>query len=139
LHDIVSEAELTSISVSRLINASDENARLACLPFQRSSWINQQINFQFDSSVKPSKTNLFVFYFMSFISNNRPKATTLRKILFYISSMFLFRMNSRSVHDKSKLQQRMSTVPNDIIDGLLSRFTERSRESTTYVRFLLVS
>ncbi|KAF8515700.1 RNA polymerase I associated factor, A49-like protein [Hysterangium stoloniferum] len=111
LHDIVSEAELNSISVSRLIHASDENGRLACLPFQRSSWINQHIKFEFESSAKPSKNNL--------------------KILFYISSMFLFRMSSSSVRDKTKLQQRMSMVPNEIIDGLLSRFTERSRESTT--------
>ena len=45
--------------------------------------------------------------------------------------MFLFR--NASVGDKAQLQKRMSLVPNEIIDGLLSKFTEHSRNSTTYV------
>ena len=54
-----------------------------------------------------------------------------RKILFYISSMFLFR--KASVGDKAQLQKRMTSVPDEIIEGLLSKFTEHSRNSATYV------
>lgn len=48
-----------------------------------------------------------------------------RKILFYISSMFLFRIHA--ARNMDQLQQRMSSVPNEIIEGLLTKFTERGR------------
>lgn len=45
--------------------------------------------------------------------------------------MFLFR--KASVGDKAQLQKRMTSVPDEIIEGLLSKFTEHSRNSATYV------
>jgi hypothetical protein len=44
--------------------------------------------------------------------------------------MFLFR--DAPVGDKAQLQKRMSSVPNEIIEGLLAKFAEHSRNSTEY-------
>lgn len=60
------------------------------------------------------------------------------KVLYYISTMMAFRKNSRSVSDKDALQQRLSGVPPIIIDGLISRFTEKERSTNKYVLLPLV-
>ncbi|KAF8525699.1 Rpa49 subunit specific to nuclear RNA polymerase I [Gautieria morchelliformis] len=106
LHDIVSETELNSVPLGRLMSAP-EDQRIAWLPYTRSAWINQHLSNEFNER-KPKMSNL--------------------KILFYISSMFLFR--KAPVGDKARLQKRMSSVPNEIIEGLLAKFAERSRNST---------
>ncbi|KIJ47295.1 hypothetical protein M422DRAFT_164274, partial [Sphaerobolus stellatus SS14] len=107
LHDIISEAELNSIQIGQMLSASDENSRISCLPYQRSSWINQHLKTEFLAS-KPNKTNI--------------------KILFYLSAMFLFR--NVSVRDKAHAQKRMPTIPNDVLDGLISHFTESDRDGS---------
>lgn len=54
-----------------------------------------------------------------------------RKVLLYISAMMAFKMASRSVNDKEALQKRLSGVPQTVIDGLLSRFTETTRNTNS--------
>ena len=57
----------------------------------------------------------------------KPNKTTL-KILMYISTLFAFKNASRIVDDKQKLQERLRHVPSIIVDGLLSRFTQTSKD-----------
>lgn len=47
--------------------------------------------------------------------------------------MFAFRASSRLVNDKQALQERLKDVPTIVVDGLLSRFTETSRDKNEYV------
>jgi DNA-directed RNA polymerase I subunit RPA49 len=53
-----------------------------------------------------------------------------RKILYYVSVLFAFRAKAKGIIDKTKLQERQANVPNIIIDGLITRFTETARGST---------
>ncbi len=52
-----------------------------------------------------------------------------RKTVFYISAMMAFLKNARNVGDKDALQQRLSRVPSIVLDGLISRFTEKERDT----------
>ncbi|KAJ3528889.1 hypothetical protein NM688_g7932 [Phlebia brevispora] len=108
LHSIVPEAEFNALSISRLKSASNSRERISALPYSRSNWINQHINLLF-SAPKPNKTLL--------------------KMLLYISAMFAFKNASRLVNDKPALQERLKDVPSIVVDGLLSRFTETSRDN----------
>lgn len=47
--------------------------------------------------------------------------------------MLAFRAASRVVSDKHVLQERLKAVPSIVLDGLLSRFTESSRDKNQYV------
>lgn len=53
--------------------------------------------------------------------------------------MLAFRAASRVVSDKQVLQERLKAVPSIVLDGLLSRFTESSRDKNEYVVFSLVN
>ena len=53
----------------------------------------------------------------------------IRRVLYYISTMMAFLKNSRTVSDKDALQQRLSGVPSIVLDGLISRFTEKERDT----------
>ena len=48
----------------------------------------------------------------------------------YVSAMMAFRKAARSVNDKEALQKKFAGVPQTIIDGLLSRFTESVRDQS---------
>ena len=56
-----------------------------------------------------------------------------RKVLFYISCMFAFKRAASRAHDRESLREKMTMVPNRIVDGLIARFTETTRGSTKYV------
>lgn len=47
--------------------------------------------------------------------------------------MLAFRAASRVVSDKQVLQERLKSVPSIVVDGLLSRFTEASRDTNQCV------
>ncbi|GJE92909.1 RNA polymerase I associated factor, A49-like protein [Phanerochaete sordida] len=108
LHDIVPEAELNSIQINALKAMGSNKQRVDSLPYSRSNWINQHLSLLF-SAPKPNKIEL--------------------KILVYISAMLAFRAASRVVSDKQVLQERLKSVPSIVVDGLLSRFTEASRDT----------
>lgn len=57
----------------------------------------------------------------------------------YISAMLAFKNAARLVHDKQVLQERMKHTPSIILDGLLSRFTETSKDKNEYVLVILRS
>ena len=48
--------------------------------------------------------------------------------------MFAFKNASRVVNDKAALQERLKDVPSLVVDGLLSRFTETSRDNNQCVQ-----
>lgn len=48
----------------------------------------------------------------------------------YVSAMMAFRNAARSVNDKETLQKKLAGVPQTIVDGLLSRFTESERDTS---------
>ena len=52
-----------------------------------------------------------------------------RKTVYYISTMMAFLKNARNVGDKDALQQRLSGVPPIVLDGLITRFTEKERDT----------
>ncbi|EKM52686.1 uncharacterized protein PHACADRAFT_261280 [Phanerochaete carnosa HHB-10118-sp] len=108
LHDIIPEAEFNAVQINNLKGMSSNNERVTALPYTRSNWVNQHMSLLF-STPKPNKIEL--------------------KILFYISIMLAFRAASRVVSDKQVLQERLKVVPSIVLDGLLSRFTESSRDT----------
>ncbi|KAI0688017.1 RNA polymerase I associated factor, A49-like protein [Cytidiella melzeri] len=107
LHDIVPEAEFNALSVTPLKAAGSQYERVAMLPYTRSNWVNQHLNLLY-STPKPNKTTV--------------------KILIYISALFAFKNAARIVNDKQALQDRLKNVPSLVLDGLLSRFTETSKD-----------
>ncbi|KAI0339086.1 RNA polymerase I associated factor, A49-like protein [Trametopsis cervina] len=107
LHDIIPEAEFNALSTTPLKSAGSQKDRVAMLPYGRSLWVNQHLNLLYNTP-KPNNRTL--------------------KILLYISSLFAFRSASRIVNDKQALQDRLKHVPNIVVDGLLSRFTETSKD-----------
>ena len=107
LHDIIPEAEFNALSITPLKSAGSNKERQALLPYSRSNWVNQHLNLVF-STPKPNKTTL--------------------KILMYISTLFAFKNASRIVDDRQKLQERLRHVPSIVVDGLLSRFTQTSKD-----------
>lgn len=112
LHDIIPEAEFNALSITSLKSAGSERERQAMLPYGRSNWVNQHLSLVY-STPKPNKTTI--------------------KILVYISTLFAFKNASRIIDDKQKLQERLKHVPSIVIDGLLSRFTQTSKDKNECV------
>ncbi|RDX40440.1 RNA polymerase I associated factor, A49-like protein [Polyporus arcularius HHB13444] len=108
LHDIIPEAEYNALSIGAIKAAKTQPERLKLLPFDRSDWVKLQLRLIF-AAPKPDKTEL--------------------KTVFYISAMMAFLKNARNVGDKDALQQRLSRVPSIVLDGLISRFTEKERDT----------
>ena len=61
------------------------------------------------------------------------------KILMYISAMFAFKTAGRVLNDRTALQDRLKDVPSIVVDGLLSRFTETSRDKNECVLIPLIT
>ncbi|KAH9837707.1 RNA polymerase I associated factor, A49-like protein [Rhodofomes roseus] len=108
LHDIIPETEFNALSVAPFRSATNVQERKALLPFRQSNWVNQHI-YQLFQAPKLRKTDL--------------------KIVMYVSAMLAFRMAARSVNDKEALQKKFTGVPQIVVDGLLSRFTESERDT----------
>ncbi|KAF8064010.1 Rpa49 subunit specific to nuclear RNA polymerase I [Lyophyllum atratum] len=120
LHGIIPEVEWKALSVSAFYQAEGDKERLALLHYKWSSWINQHVNERHHGESEPPK--------------RRKKYL---KIVLYISAMLAFR---RAVEHKSKggltrdeLAEKLTGIPAVVADGLISRFTESSRGSTTFV------
>ncbi|CCM05914.1 uncharacterized protein FIBRA_08152 [Fibroporia radiculosa] len=110
LQDIIPDAEMNALSLSALKSAKTDQERIALLPFSRSNWIKQHVHLLF-SAPKLRKIDM--------------------KTVLYISIMFAFKTASRSVNDKETLQKRLAGVPPIVLDGLLARFTETTRDSSS--------
>ncbi|OSD00005.1 RNA polymerase I associated factor A49-like protein [Trametes coccinea BRFM310] len=108
LHDIIPEVEFNALPVSAFKSAKSLQDRIALLPYNRSDWLKLQLKLIY-SAPKANKTEL--------------------KLVYYISTMMAFYKNSRNVGDKEALQQRLSSVPSIVLDGLISRFTEVERST----------
>ena len=51
--------------------------------------------------------------------------------------MFAFKQTSSKTIEREKMYERLSAVPSIVVDGLLSRFTETARGSSTFVPFFI--
>ena len=135
LKDIVTDAELKSISLAPILNASSEKERRSLLPSHRCSWINSHMDSIFSSS-KPNKQELCVMFPWGSLFNRLLRLPLLfyfSKVLYYISCLVAFKNISFNLKDQASLQEKLSAVPTIILDGFLSRFTETSRSSSQYV------
>lgn len=111
LSDIIPEAEFNALNISSFLQKGlSDKDRQAFLPYTRSNWINLQLRLLFSSGKPSNKSDV--------------------KILWYISTMIAFKNASKTLNDKDKLYERLKSVPSIVVDGLLSRFTESSRDST---------
>ncbi|KAI0742841.1 RNA polymerase I associated factor, A49-like protein [Daedaleopsis nitida] len=106
LNDIIPEAELNALPINAFKSAKTHEDRYGLLPFNRSDWVKLQLRLIY-SAPKPNKTDL--------------------RVLYYISTMMGLLKNSRNVDDKDALQHRLHGVPPIVVDGLISRFTEKER------------
>ncbi|GLB44229.1 putative rpa49 subunit specific to nuclear rna polymerase i [Lyophyllum shimeji] len=117
LHNIIPEVEWKALSVSQFDQAGSDKERVALLPFKWSNWLNKHVNAEHEEAEpqKRRKKNL--------------------KILLYISAMLAFRQATRFTKGSTKDQitEKMNGVPSVVVDGLISRFTETARGSSSYV------
>ncbi|TEB30416.1 Rpa49 subunit specific to nuclear RNA polymerase I [Coprinellus micaceus] len=115
LHNIVPEAEWKALSVSAFDATPNEKERFALLPFRYSTYIKQHLHTITSSAQAP-----------------KAKRKNL-KLLLYISGMLAFRQAvQRKDVDKEKIYEKLQPLPSIVADGLLARFTEQARGSTTY-------
>ncbi|KAH9921136.1 RNA polymerase I associated factor, A49-like protein [Fomitopsis serialis] len=100
--------EFNALSVTPFRSASSDQERKALLPFRHSNWVNQHV-YKLFQAPKLRKTDM--------------------KIVMYISAMMAFKMVARSVDNKEALQKKLTSVPQTVIEGLVSRFTESERDT----------
>ncbi|KAL0575093.1 DNA-directed RNA polymerase I subunit rpa49 [Marasmius crinis-equi] len=111
LHNIVPEAEWRVIDTSKFEAAKSFKDKTVLLPSAHPTWIQGHVK------VLDASTN--------------PKAAKKKwKTVYYVSALFTLRrvMGSKRM-EKQIVHQKMKGVPALIVDGLLSRFTETSRDS----------
>lgn len=54
--------------------------------------------------------------------------------MLYVSCLMAFRISAQKMaNNKEALQQRLQGMPDLVVDGILSRFTEKLRGSNEYV------
>ncbi|KAK0189600.1 RNA polymerase I associated factor, A49-like protein [Armillaria mellea] len=112
LHDIISENEWKVIPTEILNKSTSEHEKAALLPARNSDWVYSNLK-RLNLSEKGTKKKL--------------------KIIYYISAMLAFRRTAGHKEvEKAKLEERLSAIPAVILDSLLARFTEFSRESTVH-------
>jgi len=113
LHNIIPELEWAAMNslLPKLKNASDDRARERALPHARSDWLRHHLMLAYSSPKPKSK---------------------IAKMLIYASVMFTFLgIVKRAVPDRTALLERLAPAPEVVVDGLLARFTETPRGSTT--------
>jgi len=111
LHNIIPEQEWAALDnlLHKLKNEPDDRARVRLLPNARSDWLRQHLMLAYSTPKTKSK---------------------LIKMLIYASVMFTFRgVIGGSVPDRTVILERLTSVPEAVVDGLLSRFTETPRGS----------
>jgi DNA-directed RNA polymerase I subunit RPA49 len=135
IHNIIPEQEWNALDspLRALKSASDLSERFKCLPRVRSAWLKHHIVQVFKEGNKPRSQTLYVVYQL--------KSGTLlnfrRKFLIYIAALLAFRaVTGRSVPERAQIMEKMSPIPETVVDGFLTRFTENARGSTSYVLFL---
>ncbi|KAF9078296.1 Rpa49 subunit specific to nuclear RNA polymerase I [Rhodocollybia butyracea] len=115
LNDIIPDAEFKALNIT----AVEHNLQdVGMLPWKHSKWVNNHLKHLSGKEEEKSKT--------------RKRKL---KMLLYVSTMFLFRRvtsHSKGL-DKDAVCEKMSNIPTIIVDGLLSRFTETTRDSSVHI------
>ncbi|KAJ3572194.1 hypothetical protein NP233_g3247 [Leucocoprinus birnbaumii] len=114
LHSIIPENEWKALSISAFDETTSHKDRIALLPHTRSQWVTAHMHrWGNPGSGKERKKNL--------------------KLLLYISALFAFRNAAdRRDFNTDQIRERLSALPSIVVDGLLSRFTEKARGSTSH-------
>ncbi|KAK7045471.1 DNA-directed RNA polymerase I subunit rpa49 [Paramarasmius palmivorus] len=112
LHNIIPEAEWKVISTSEFDNTKTLKEMASLLPMARPEWIQSHLK---------ALENI-----------SSPKAARKTwKVVYYVSALFQLRwVLGRKGMSKDSIHQKMNRVPTIIVDGLLSRFTETTRDSS---------
>ncbi|KAF9264475.1 RNA polymerase I associated factor, A49-like protein [Marasmius fiardii PR-910] len=115
LHNIIPESEWRAIDTSQFDAAKSPKDRIALLPSARPDWVQTHVRALEGSNQKSAKKKW--------------------KMVYYVSALFaLFRIlapNNRRM-DKQTIRQKLKGVPTLIVDGMLSRFSETSRDSDSH-------
>ncbi|KAF7297265.1 Rpa49 subunit specific to nuclear RNA polymerase I [Mycena indigotica] len=111
LHGIIPEAEWKVLQVAPFYEAGTTTDRRQLLPLRSSDWVNTRV----DSTLAAGK--------------NKDRKRTL-KIVFYISCMMAFRREISRKVSREDLSNRLSLVPDSVVDSLVSRFSQTTRDST---------
>ncbi|KXN83994.1 DNA-directed RNA polymerase I subunit rpa49 [Leucoagaricus sp. SymC.cos] len=114
LHSIIPETEWKALSLSAFDETTSDKERIALLPHSRSQWVNAHMRIWGRPNFgRDRKENL--------------------KLLLYISTLFAFRnaIEKRDINT-DQIRERLTTMPGIVVDGLLSRFTEKARGSTSH-------
>ncbi|ETW79765.1 hypothetical protein HETIRDRAFT_440794 [Heterobasidion irregulare TC 32-1] len=112
LHGIIPEQEWSALDAlyRPLKNMSSTLDRMKSLPNVRSQWVREHLNLAY-ATPKPS--------------------SKIVKMLIYITTLMAFRSaTGKAVPERRALLERLSPAPEVIVDGLLTRFTEKARGST---------
>ncbi|TFK72372.1 RNA polymerase I associated factor, A49-like protein [Pluteus cervinus] len=117
ISSVIPDVEWKAISVSAFDQASTYEERKALLPFAYSRWCQSHLRRLYSGEQqKANKKEL--------------------KIIFYVAAMLGFRdfiVRKKSI-DRTEIKEKLSQIPEMIVDSLLSRFTEVPRESTHHRR-----
>jgi DNA-directed RNA polymerase I subunit RPA49 len=115
LHGIIPEPEWKALTVSAFYEAGSAYERKQVLPFRGSDWVNTRVEATMEQTDK-----------------DKDRKRTL-KILFYIATMMAFHRATNRKFKKEDLPTKLNNVPQAVIDSLLGRFTECTRDSAECV------
>ncbi|THU93400.1 RNA polymerase I associated factor, A49-like protein [Dendrothele bispora CBS 962.96] len=112
LHDVIPETEWKAINVTPFDEAKEFKERRDLLPYRHSKWLNDHLYHTYQGEMKHKKRKI--------------------KLLYYISTLMDFRLIrfGKDGIEKDRISDKLKGVPNIIVDGLISRFTETTRGST---------
>lgn len=120
LDSIVSESELNMIDAEAIYSLPDEVARLAAMPHKYTS-------LKFTSNIRSSK--LINERLRTLFKQEAPDHHRLCMI-FYASLLMAFYKNNRLASKRGALKAALGPIPNPLLDGLYTRFTEDQLTST---------
>jgi hypothetical protein len=119
LSDIVSDAELSLIDAEAIYALPDESARLAAIPYKYC--LHYQSNYRNSRFINERLKTLF--------AQEAPDHKRLRMI-FYAALLMAFFKHNKMASKRGVLKGLLGPIPNPLLDGLLSRYTEDQLTST---------
>jgi A49-like RNA polymerase I associated factor len=110
LNDIVPEVEMRAVPVGSFM---DNDKRISLLPFKQSVFVNERVKA---------------------LPSGRLKGKDKQRLRMLVALAYHMAFRSRKFDMvRAAVQERLNGAPDVIVDGLLDRFTERSRDGNTWV------
>lgn len=111
LNDLIPSEEYSAIDPTPIIKAADDRERMKLLPFGSSRWIEQKLRLALNMPFGTKKPTV--------------------KCLYYIACLRQFQKMKKALGKSDVLVEKMNGMPKVIIDGLVKRFTETPKGTTT--------